>query len=396
MMNKRIPILLLFVGLLFQQGQAQLKISGTSQTQVYGWENRAENQQWDFYQNFGLRLAPASNPNLYLKTYFRVGRLGDPADWREKIYNASLNWISSNRNYKLRLGRQFVYAGVMNGTVDGLLLNVRPSSKLSLKLLAGMSAPLDRSAGLEKFNDARAIGAYAAYRLSQAMKMDLSYYQTNRSGKLAWQQLGAALSGKLGPNLYYNSVVDYNVLRSDLQGLRLRLTYYVNQWSFSGEFNNQKPRIYEDSFFNIFEIGAYNQVRTAVTYQLGRYLLGLRYSATAYGEGELTNRAELTLSGKPGMIGVLFQNGFSGDNLGLFGELRYELIRNLELRLFSSYYNYEFQTRAISEDATAFSGGFNYRVTPDLMLQAEVQQSLNSYYKNDLRGLFRLNYAFNY
>lgn len=42
----------------------------------------------------------------------------------------------------------------------------------------------------------------------------------------------------------------------------------------------------------------------------------------------------------------------------------------------------------------AFSGGVIYRPYDFLSLEGELQQSANSLYDNDLRGLLRLNYFF--
>ena len=73
---------------------AQIKFSGMTQSSVYIWENIDANQQVDYYQHVNLRVSMESYQDLYLKTYFKYGRNGDPAEWNEKVYNTYLNFIS--------------------------------------------------------------------------------------------------------------------------------------------------------------------------------------------------------------------------------------------------------------------------------------------------------------
>jgi len=117
---------------------AQVKFSGMTQSSIYTWENFDEAQLIDYYQHINARVSLESYRDLYVKTYFRFGRTGDPAEWNERVYNAYLNFLSPCRKWDARLGRQFVYSGVMNGTVDGIMLNMRPIKHLLVKLLAGM------------------------------------------------------------------------------------------------------------------------------------------------------------------------------------------------------------------------------------------------------------------
>lgn len=67
---------------------------------------------------------------------------------------------------------------------------------------------------------------------------------------------------------------------------------------------------------------------------------------------------------------------------------------NLTLKLYGSYNNYQRHLVEISEDAIAFSGGVDFRPWEFLSLMADVEQSSNSFYDNDVRGLFRMLYWF--
>jgi hypothetical protein len=394
-MKKIFLISLFFIFTLTCFLNAQVKFSGMTQSSIYAWENSDETQLVDYYQHINARVSLESYRDLYFKTYFQFGRNGDPAEWNEKVYNAYINFLAPCRKWDARLGRQFVYNGVMNGTVDGILLNVRPVKNVTVKLMAGVDAPMDRALELTQWDEGNALGAFGSYGISDAINIKASYYQKSRSSEVYWQVTGGALSGKILKNLFYQADYEHNLKTSSYQAMRYRLNYFYNKWIVFAEYNSQKPRIFEDSFFQIFEQTAFNQVRSGINYQVGNYNIGLQDVYTMYEENESSNQVHATVSGSYGMIGILYQSGYAGDNLGVYGSIRYNLLKNLILNVRSSYYQYERQTTAISEDATAISGGLTYKLSASWQVKAEIQERINSYYKNDVRGLFRIHYAFN-
>src|SRR5690606_26191637 len=105
------------------------------------WEN-ARARQWDYYQGLQLQVRPRAN--VAVRTNVRVARRGDPAEWQERLYNGYVDWQSSGRDVQVRLGRQYVYRGVVNGSVDGVLLRARPLPRLDLQLVGGVTVPFDR------------------------------------------------------------------------------------------------------------------------------------------------------------------------------------------------------------------------------------------------------------
>ena len=374
-------------------GFSQFSMNGYLQSSVYSFENPDKSNQADFYQGFYLKFQHASLANTYLNTGFRVAKRGDEK-WDERIYNTYLDWKSENKDWHVRLGRQFTYYGAITGTLDGAMLDMHLFDKLNIKLFGGFDAPYNRKLAVSG-NDSTAYGAYLSYNVLESTRIDLSYFQRKRNNEVAWEQASFALNGRNFEDLYYQLQYDHNLLTDQYQGIRGRVTYYMDKWSFTGEYASQKPRIAEDSFFRIFDIKAYDQVRGGLTYNIGNYQMGLQYVFTNYST-EQGNQVIVTAANNWGLIGVVFQNGFSGNNIGVYGDVRYQVLSGLTAKLYSSYYNYERQTTDISEDATSFAGGLEYKPLTDLLLSAEVQESINSYYDNDVRGLFRLNYFLNF
>ena len=395
MIRKSSALLIVLIVASFVQVQAQFNVSGALQAWLYAWENPNQNQQVDYYQGFQFKVGNDGYRNLTFKTYFQMIYRGDPAEWNSRAYNFLLDWKSDHRAVNVLLGRQFVYNGVINGTIDGVSVSYRPSAMWTFKAIAGINAPYDREFKLQSWEDSNSLGAYFSVRPSDYAKIDLSYFQRANSEETIWQQMGASVNGMVVKNLFYSAYYYHNLLLSEYQGIRFRLNYNFNPWDFSVEYNDQKPRIYEDSFFRIFELNAYSQVRSQVNYQLGNYQLGLQHLYSMYENGDNDNQLIFTVNGFWGTAGVLYQDGWGGKNVGGYGDVRIQLMEDLEARLFASVYNYQRQTMEITEDAVSYSLGLNYRLLSNLYIRAEAQQASNSYYKSDWRGLMFINFAFN-
>ncbi len=371
---------------------AQWALNGNLSSWVYSFETPDNVQQGNFYQGFHLRARNGAIPEAAFNTSFQIQKRGD-ADWEERVYNTYLDWTAST--YQVRLGRQFAYSGVVNGTFDGAMVSLSPIAGLTLKAFGGLDAPLRRSIETAG-TDSTFYGAYASYNYWQEHKADVSFVQQERDSEIIWQQVGAGFNGNfLDRSLFYILQYEHNLASSEIQGTRARLTYYWSDWSFHGEYSMQKPRILEDSFFRIFELEEYQQMRGGATYQWNAIQLGLQYALTNY-ENDHTQQVIATAGNRYGIIGLVFQEGFAGDNAGIYGDIRYPVLNQLTLRLYSSYYNYQRQTTEITEDAVALSAGIDYRPIDDIILRADLQESRNSAYDNDLRGLFRLTYMFNF
>lgn len=381
-------------GFAVREATAQASANGQVYSALYVSEDGTGSQLWDTYYGVRFNAAPLTDRSLRVKGDFRVARRGDPEDWSEKVYSLYGDWHAPGRKVDVRVGRQFLYKGVINGSVDGAMITARPTPEIDVGVVGGMAVPFDRSVEVRPWEDAGTLGAFSSYRFSPSTKAELSYVQRMNNDEIVWRQLGASVAGSFQGGLYYNGQLDYNLESEEIQTGRLRLMYIVTQWTVSAEFNRQLPRIFEDSYFNVFEIEGFNQVRGGVHYRFGRYGVGGQYLHTMYEEDESADAVLISFDSPWGTIGTALQGGYGGERTGLFGEIRYDVVPELTLMARSSYYSYERRTLSIEEDATAISGGLRYRPIRPLILQGEIQQSMNSYLDSDVRALLRVQYAF--
>ena len=114
---------------------SQVNYSGSLRSSFYTFETPTDTskiKQLNYYQALQLRVSPEKYSNVYLSTFLQVAKRGDQ-DWDEKVYNLFADWKAKN-NLKFRFGRQFVYQGVINGTLDGALVSAIPTKNLNVKL----------------------------------------------------------------------------------------------------------------------------------------------------------------------------------------------------------------------------------------------------------------------
>jgi hypothetical protein len=290
--------------------------------------------------------------------------------------------------------------------VDAVELSGTFFGNLRAAALVGTEAPYERPLKIRNWDNGNVMGGFLSYRLPWQNSLEVSYYQKQRFSELYWQLLGTTFHGYLGNNLNYYFRYDHNILSSNYQEMTGRLTYYQPKWSVGVEYNSLKPRIYEDSFFNIFEVNPHNQIRSIFDYRFSnQFSASLQWLHTVFNPVEYyilfkdtdDDRIIASLAHRRfGAFGIIYQTGYGGENLGYYADIRYEFIQNWTARLFNSFYKYERAFTSISQDALAFSVGVQYRLQTRLLIDAEIQQQANGYFKNDYRGLFRLTYLFQY
>ena len=390
---KKNLLLLLFT---FSCVCAQVDIRGNYSSSFYSFETPTTHENFlNQYHGLNFKINPEDNSDLYFKGYAKAVREGDPQDWREKVYNAYLSWKTPFADSRIQIGRQFIYAGVVHGTLDAVAVSVKPIDKMNVKLFGGVVAPYNREMKFTQWDDGNALGGYGSYKINSMIKVNTSYFQKQRNEELYWQQFGTAFSGNY-KKVFYILRYDHNLLSSDYQSILANASYSNKNWSFTGEVSSQKPKVYEDSFFSIFKLREHNQFRLAVTHRILVYEIGLQVINTLYQENESNQHLIFTLGNNWGVVGIVYQTGFGGENVGLYADINYQILKDLRFNLHSSHYKYERQSVQLEEEATSFSVGIKYNPQKSLGLGIQIQQSVNSFYESDLRGLLKLSYSFNY
>lgn len=386
---KRIFFILIVIFVTFPI-QAQWKIKGTLFTSVYSWEGEAS-KSTDLYPGLQFVL---SNPKIHYFSLHGFGRTifhQSDSRWDERIYNLYAKAKLFSRG-QITIGRQFVYDGVVNGTLDGFGFKFKGENNFHFNVYAGMNAPLYKEAKILNWNNDRTVGFSVGGNFLPGQYVQFSSMKKWISSKKALHMDGLIVNGRLNSSWFYYINAQYNDAKKKIQRNIIRLTYSKVKWYMDVEYIHQLPMIYEFSYFNIFESEAFNQIRFNVTRKLSKYSVTLGYNYTLSEENN-TSEFNLVLSRKKNSLGLLYNTGFAGDNLGLYGQVYQRILTNLYLRLYGNYYTYQRYQVDISEEAISYSGGLDYR-TGNFLTRLELQQMSNNLYKSDVRLLLHIFYRF--
>lgn len=367
---------------------------------AYAWDAPAQGGgRVDAYQGLNLRVRPSQAVDF--RTHFRFARrfdrLEDGYRWDEKVYQAYADTRIAGRTLVARLGRQFVYKGAVNGTFDALTVRYQPSG-WDIQAMAGLAAPVDRTLELLGTDEGQALGFYAGRQFGKALRANVSWFNRTRSDMTAWHLAGGGLSLRLSDNAFVQSELDYNLEQEVVQRFRGRAWFETDRVVFTGEAGVQKPQIYQDSFFSIFQLTGFSQARLGVGYKvgggrIGYQFIGTRFDDVADGESDTSGESLLTWTGKWGTLGAIYQGGYAGDRVGLYADARIDVMKSLALSVRASRLEYERRSISLDEDATAFSAGLTFRPNAPFWCQVEGQRSLNNRFDQDTRLFVRAGYT---
>jgi hypothetical protein len=377
-------------------------VSGTDQLVVPGYE----------YLQLDLGALQERGLSFHFYGWGRAD-LGDSDYYSDQtageILYGYLEYAQPSSTLVARLGRQHIFAGVANETVDGLWLSSALGQGLSASLYAGQPAGLDSANG----RDGDSIYGGRLACSGRYHRVGLSYKRIENDNDTAEQMAGIdyALDLPGGAGLYGNST--YNLETEDfaehslearvrLSEIDLRPFFSLYQYEdyFGTGANASNPfRGLAQSGDELLVYGIDATWRRTATWGYGgkaRIYDSDQRDSSSYLSllttwyGETTNQVG-------GEIGYLFGDGTGNDFLllRLYGYWD-ALPSGMPFSFLSADLLVTLYDETINgEDASAFvSLGCGWALRENLALKASADYSQDAYFDNDLRGLVSLSYRF--
>lgn len=390
-------LLLLIIAPLACFASSSVGFRGYSLTELYAFEDASSTQHQQLYQTLFFKIERLNEHRLTLVAHLRYQ--GDSADdFAEsgafKLHNLYLRW-ANRRHFDFRLGRQFLAEGVGFGTYDALRLNFSPVPWGSATVWGGLAAPSDRTAELQKFDDARALGLALRGRIKDRVNLVGSLLREDRGGRQFRHRAGISGTAKLLSDLHAAALVYLNTSGpATLHRARLLLRYGpVKRLRLFGEFALGTPQLPVDSPFEFVEIEATELVRLGGAYNIYKeYWLGLK--AQSFLSSEEPNTAlGISLEGPWGSLGFRQRFGDYGDESGVFGAARYSVTGYAQVYAAADFSTYKFEDLD-EENQTAAQAGLRLFPLQALWIDASIQGLKNDQFDQDIRGLLRVKWSF--
>jgi len=320
----------------------------------------------------------------------------------------------------LRIGRQFVAAGVYKGNTDGLYMKLKLGNNKEYQVIAygGELTPLTYEFGkYPKLQDNYTFGGQFLYYGVRNLMLGLSYSMKNRKPDSYYALRADSLFNANEVLIETDSKadqlagLDFNYSFLNKHNFYGKAYFDVNRQKFSlGEFNtsilvNKNIRFSADFTYREPQI-SYNTIFWVFTHSTNKELEGgLDYlfdcGINVYGrvgnvfyDGDNSLKLQFGVSHSSYGISFIKYSGYSGASDGVNAYLSHELIKSkLILSSNLNYSRYRLGTFS-TEKLNAFAGslGFTWRPEPRISVDAQGQFITNEIYKYDTRFLVGFNY----
>ncbi len=328
-----------------------------------------------------------------------------------RIFDLYADYKKTLFSSDIRIGRQFVFAGVGRGPIDGIRLSFNSRENGKLLLYAGTMAPAVNPDNIDSWNESNIFGGEltAYYLLGNVMKFSF----VRRSRKVEPFELSFPRFGisSLNPSSLQRQAAGINIARSlsDNMSLYLRGDFGIGEGAFDKsvsmdrgeialthnkrnshyltlEFLNRKPLVYVNSFFSNFssllrrsnELSVSFDKKTAENLWLNSKIAFVIYGTSSESEGANSLRINSGFKFKSFSSGLIFRNGYGGDWLGLNAGYYGQVMQSLSLRIDGEWSMFSLTSYDLGNDkdeSIAFSlrTGINWRFNRHVSLDAEIQ-----------------------
>jgi len=265
---------------------------------------------------------------------------------------------------------------------------------MSLSAYGGVESHFNRSLKLYKFDDSFTAGGLFEWRKLFGSNLQMLYLQKTDTDDMYWQLAGLNLQNSLIPKTNLRVQAHYDLLNSRLHRLlafaRVKLNKKI---ALSLGYKNQHPQIYANSYFTIFEVDPYQQYKLGASYFLSKnFFLSGQYQLLKF-DTETANRLFLTFNNMNGSIGLVYESGYAGEQLGVIFDYAYSITPKLLASINIDYSRYKTEKRYEFENEIANAVRFSYRFLKRWSVDLEYQWLTNRFKESDSRILNHIHFS---
>jgi len=319
--------------------------------------------------------------------------------WLSIIY---VDWHDSKFRQNVRAGRQFIYMGVTNEIIDGVLGRYSNSNGMGIGLYAGTT--VDGSTG--GFEGNTTAGTRLYYNMDRQKEIGLSYAIESDDSDPAKENIGIDGFYNVNERLEFYGHLYYDLIAEDLYDLEVNSLYQPSQRiTVSVDYNQTEPSLLLDktSIFWVFSVDRHRDIGIDIEYDLTAYTtMSGHYRYYNYEDGDSANSYG---------IGAKFRYGADAGNYAIGKANRYGSVVSgyYELQLLNRYNlkkNISLANEIIlvllddktlgSDYSFSIGGDIRYVTAKKLALEFGVDYRRTPFYDNELRGTFKVLYNFTF
>lgn len=342
-----------------------------------------------------------------------------------RLYNLYLRWSDIFGMVDVKLGRQAIFAGVGNNSIDGGTLSLKfLESRVKLLGYYGTLMPPRLKAGLIENRSSNFMTGtqllvspydFATFSASwMRKKIRPDAYSAIRRDTL-FNRTVLEITPSATAEEYFSG--DFNLDLPQLLDAYLRYDYDMNfertsRWQFFGrlkvlsnlsltaEYLYREPRLSFNSIFSVFTYNTVKDYEAGIEYApIHDWQFFGKYGSISYGD---VDEERITIGGSGTYVSASIAHnvGYNGKISSASVNVGYPLWnRTLTPTATLGYAQYKLSGEKTElENALALTGGAVYRPSPWWMVDGQIQWIQNKIYSNDLRlflrGSFLLSHQF--
>ncbi len=403
-----------------QFAAAQL-VTGRFATSFYSWKQfdsiGTSANYLRAYQTVQLSVAQG---DISLHTYLQAAAGATSDIGRVRAYNLYVDWANIGNAVDLSLGRQAIYAGVANGTIDGLRVGLRLlENKVRVTGFAGAGVNPDFTGIRKNIHDNNSFGGQIVTTVVRDLRFGVSYMNRREEQDPYWtlrardssfvpvpyyiandsqsEQYGSADASYTYGSLlsvYGRYDYDFNLSRT-FRGQGGARVYVTKDFAVTADYIYRAPRVSFNSIFSVFALNSVNEIEGGLEYSFSPALRVFGRFANVKYTDDKNNRWTFGLNSTYGSFSYAGSDGYAGQLQSLNIQGAYPLLnRLLTPTLGVSYASYRLSTDAPRDNALAVLLGAIVRPTTAFSADIQGQLMTNRVYKNDMRLQVRLMYWF--
>jgi hypothetical protein len=419
----KLRLLILVLGFSAAQLNAQF-VTGRLTTSLYGWEGRdANDAKLNFMRGYENIQLDANSGNLSLGTNLQISndfasKIGSDPELRLSSLVLRARHIADAVD--ISVGRQYVFAGVGNGIIDGAdMKSSFLGGKIGLQAYGGYNimetrtlnwnkslpnnsffgaqitgSPLDNLlVGMSYMNRRREPDAFTVVRLDSLFN---PYLVTLNSTPYVEEYASIDANYDVLPNVnvYGRGDYDMNLERLSRAELNTRVGILSSVYV-TADLLHREPRLAYNSIFAVFNSNSTEEVEGGVEYEIAPSIR--TYARYAYVDYREDNSQRLTLGGSYEFLSASYTHnfGFAGELNGIAIQATYPLPDRIFVPMISAGYgSYKLSPDAEANNVLNGSVGLTYRPVPSLSANIQTQYTQNRLYSNDLRVFLNFTYWF--
>ena len=391
-------------------------------TSAYGWQRQdTVNQSSNHLFGYQTAQFTVAGEHLSFHTYLQgFNDFAGPVknNGLLRAYNFYLRYASLFDALDLSLGRQAIFAGIGNGTIDGAAASLRllDSQVRLLGYYGSLPSQGYRLRMIDHASDNIMFGGRVTAMPAEFAQVSVSYLNRSYRPEAYWtlrDSMTVTVPYEVRPNasadqllggdvaLEYGRLVSgyarysYDLNTDRLDRIQLETNVHVTPaLALTGEYVHREPRL---SFNSIFWVFAYN---TLTEYEVGaEYTVGhlaqvyAKYGGISYGGDDHSDRITLgaTSTYISGNLG--WSTGYAGQLKSFAVNAGYPLFNNvLTPTVGANFGLYKLSADAPEDWAMSFAGGAVYRPSTAFSFEAQLQYVQNKVYSSDVRIFLRASY----